>query len=71
MTQVGQRTNDIMKTLTLVSLLLLPGTLVAGVLGMNFNVGIFDHPGLFWAALALIVAVALGTLLLVRQRRWI
>jgi magnesium transporter len=71
MTQVGQRTNDIMKTLTLVSLLLLPGTLVAGVLGMNFKVGIFDHPGLFWAALALIVAVALGTLLLVRQRRWI
>jgi Mg2+ and Co2+ transporter CorA len=71
MTQVGQQTNDIMKTLTLVSLLLLPGTLLAGVLGMNFKVGIFDHPDLFWVALALIAFVALGTLLLVRQRRWI
>jgi magnesium transporter len=71
MTQVGQRTNDIMKTLTLVSLLLLPGTLLAGVLGMNFKVGLFDHPDLFWVTLALIVAVALGTLLLVRQRHWI
>lgn len=71
MTQVGQRTNDIMKTLTLVSLLLLPGTLLAGVLGMNFKVGLFDHPDLFWIALLLIVAVALGTLLLVRQRHWI
>jgi Mg2+ and Co2+ transporter CorA len=38
---------------------------------MNFKVGLFDHPVLFWVALALIVAVALGTLLLVRQRRWI
>jgi magnesium transporter len=71
MTQVGQRTNDIMKTLTLVSLLLLPGTLLAGVLGMNFKVGIFDHPDLFWVALVSIAFVALGTLLLVRQRRWI
>jgi magnesium transporter len=71
MTQVGQRTNDIMKTLTLVSLLLLPGTLLAGVLGMNFKVGIFDHPDFFWLALVLIFAVALGTLFVVRQRRWI
>ena len=55
MTQVGQRTNDIMKTLTLVSLLLLPGTLLAGVLGMNFKVGLFDHPELFWVALASMV----------------
>jgi magnesium transporter len=71
MTQVGQRTNDIMKTLTLVSLLLLPGTLLAGVLGMNFKVGLFDHPELFWVALATIVLIALGTLALVRMRRWI
>ncbi|HET6684618.1 MAG TPA: CorA family divalent cation transporter [Gaiella sp.] len=71
MTQVGQRTNDIMKTLTLVSLLLLPGTLLAGILGMNFKVGLFDHPGFFWLALLLILAVALGTLVMVRQRRWI
>jgi magnesium transporter len=71
MTQVGQRTNDIVKTLTIVSLLLLPGTLIAGVLGMNFKVGLFDHPALFWAALGLMAAIAGGTLLLVRARSWI
>jgi magnesium transporter len=71
MTQVGQRTNDIMKTLTLVSLLLLPGTLLAGILGMNFKVGLFAHPGYFWVAIAAIAAIALATLVVVRARRWV
>ena len=38
----GQRTNEIMKVLTLASVLLLPGALIAGVMGMNFEVGIFE-----------------------------
>ncbi len=71
MTQVGQRTNDIMKTLTLVSILLLPGALLAGILGMNFKVGLFDHPDYFWLALALMAAIAAVTLVVVRARRWI
>jgi len=71
MTRVGQRTNDIMKTLTLVSLLLLPGTLIAGILGMNFKVSLFEHPGYFWVALAVIAGIAGGTLAVVRARSWI
>ena len=38
----GQRTNEIMKVLTLASVLILPGTLIAGVMGMNFQLGVFD-----------------------------
>ena len=71
MTQVAQRTNEIMKTLTILSLLLLPGTLIAGVLGMNFKVGVFQHPDLFWVALGVMGAIALTTLVLVRSRHWI
>ena len=71
MTQVAQRTNEIVKTLTILSLLLLPGTLLAGVLGMNFEVGIFQHPDLFWIALAVMGAIAVTTLAVVRSRHWI
>ncbi len=69
--RTAQRTNDIMKVLTLASVALLPGTLVAGVMGMNFKVGLFAHPELFWGVLALILAIAATTLVVARLRRWI
>jgi Mg2+ and Co2+ transporter CorA len=31
-----------MKVLTLTSVILLPGALIAGVMGMNFKVGVFE-----------------------------
>ena len=42
----GHHTNQIMKVLTLASVILLPGALLAGVMGMNFKVGLFDNPTL-------------------------
>ena len=56
--RTGQRTNEIMKVLTLASVILLPGALVAGVLGMNFKVGLFEMSWLFYVVVALIAAVA-------------
>jgi len=67
----GHEMNHVMKILTLVSVILLPGALVAGVMGMNFKVGLFDHPQLFWVVVVGIVAVAPLTLGLARMRRWI
>jgi len=69
--RAGHRTNEIMKVLTLASVLLLPGALIAGVMGMNFQVSLFDHADLFWGVLAIIVALALVTLAAARARRWI
>ena len=67
------RTNEIMKVLTLASILLLPGALIAGVMGMNvnFKAGTFSGSPLFWTVIALIVAIALATLGIARLRRWI
>jgi Mg2+ and Co2+ transporter CorA len=67
----GHRTNEIMKVLTLTSVILLPGALIAGVMGMNFKVGLFDETVLFWVVVAVIVAIAPVTIFAAKQRAWI
>jgi magnesium transporter len=67
----GHRTNEIMKVLTLTSVILLPGALVAGVMGMNFKVGLFDTSSLFWVVVAVIVAIAPITIGVAKLRNWI
>ena len=67
----GHRTNEIMKVLTLTSVILLPGALIAGVMGMNFKVGLFDQEKLFWAVVAVIVLIAPLTIGAAKQRSWI
>ena len=68
----SNRMNEIMKTLTLLSTVMLPLTFIAGVYGMNF-----DHmPELHWRlgypfALALMAVVALGAFVWFRYKRWI
>jgi magnesium transporter len=69
--RAGHHTNRIMKVLTLVSVILLPGTLVAGVMGMNFKVGLFQHEWLFWVILAAIAGVAPLTIGAAKTRKWI
>jgi magnesium transporter len=65
------RTNEIMKVLTLASVLLLPGALIAGVMGMNFKPSIFQHAALFWVVIGVIVLIAVMTLGAARVKRWI
>jgi Mg2+ and Co2+ transporter CorA len=62
-----------MKVLTLASILLLPGALLAGVAGMNvnFNAQVFVHSSLFWLVVITIVLIALATLAFARLRQWI
>jgi len=67
------RTNEIIKVLTVASILLLPGTLIAGVMGMNvnFSVSTFAHSPIFLGAVAAILLIAAATLGVARSRRWI
>jgi magnesium transporter len=69
--RIGHETNHVMKVLTLVSVILLPGALIAGVMGMNFKVGLFDDPNLFWPVLGVIVGIAPVSVLVARMRKWI
>lgn len=67
----GHHTNEIMRVLTLASVILLPGALLADVMSMNFKVGLFNNAWLFWVVVATIAAVAPLTLAVARVRRWI
>jgi Mg2+ and Co2+ transporter CorA len=71
MTRTGQRTNDIMKMLTVISAVLLPSAVIAGVMGMNFPAELFDQPGYFYIVVAAMVVLALATLVFTRWRGWI
>lgn len=69
--RIGQRTNDVMKILTLVTVILLPATVLAGIMGMNFQVSLFKTAWLFWVVLAAMGAIAISVMSLARARRWI
>jgi magnesium transporter len=67
----SHKTNRIMTVLTLTSVILLPGALIAGVMGMNFKVGFFQDTALFWVVVASIIAIAPIAVGGAKLRRWI
>jgi magnesium transporter len=72
MTRTGQRTNDVMKILALATVLLLPGSLIAGLLGMNVAVPLGkDDPASFWIVVIGVVLLAVVILSVARYRRWL
>jgi uncharacterized protein YbjT (DUF2867 family) len=48
-----------------------PSTVLAGIMGMNFQVGVFDLVWMFWAVIVAMVGIAVLVLSLARSRRWI
>jgi magnesium transporter len=71
MSTTAQRTNDVIRLLTVVSVTLLPATLIAGIMGMNFHPRFFDNAGLFWAVVAVITSLITGVLVIAHRERWI
>jgi magnesium/cobalt transport protein CorA len=69
--RIGQRTNDIMKLLTLATVILLPATVLAGIMGMNFQVGLFDMVWMFWTVIVVMLGIAVVVLSVARSRHWI
>lgn len=68
-----QRTNGIVKVLTLTSILLMPGALIAGLMGMNVNLSPaeFLDSALFWMVVTAVAVIAGAALALARVRHWI
>lgn len=68
---MSHRINQEMKTFTLISVIMLPMTLVASVLGMNVVIPFADHPLSLFAAIALMSTLAVGLFLYFRSRRMV
>lgn len=70
-THTAQRTNDIMRILTFVTVLLGTLAVMAGVLGMNFDAPIFRTGTRgFVATILLMAGLVTGALVVARRKRW-
>jgi Mg2+ and Co2+ transporter CorA len=69
---LGHRTNDIMRTLTVLTAIFLPLNLITGFFGMNFDGLPFIHQATgVWIALGMMGVVAAGLWLMFRRKRFI
>ena len=69
--RLAQRSGEVMKALTILSAVLLPAVVLAGVMGMNFKLGFFDDPNHFWLVVAAMLGLAVLILGIARFRHWI
>lgn len=72
MTRTAQRTNDVVRALTLFTVLGLPATITAGFLGMNLVVPVSkDDPMSFWLIVGFVVLLEGVLLGVARLKRWV
>lgn len=71
MGRVSQHANDVMRTLTLLSAVLLPAIVLAGIMGMNFKLEFFDTTSNFWLVIVAMGSLAVAIVLVARLRRWL
>jgi magnesium transporter len=64
------KTNEVMKILTLISSLFLPLTFIASLYGMNIRLPIQDHPMSFFILVAVMVAIVVFMLVYFKIKRW-
>jgi magnesium transporter len=70
-TWAAHGTNQLMKRLTLASVILLPPTLLAGIMGMNSLPATLASGAAFWFTTAAMACLALTVLTLARFRAWV
>src|SRR5437588_3667923 len=68
---ISHRQNDVLRVLTVFSVVLLPLTLVTGFFGMNVRFPGFDTVWAFWLIFAGMVVTLIGLLAFFRLKRWL
>src|SRR3954462_1893065 len=68
---ISHRQNDVLRILTVVSVVLLPLTLITGIFGMNVHFPGFDTAGAFWAIVGFMLGLAASLIAFFRYKRWL
>ncbi len=72
LSSMSNRTNEVMKVLTVVATIFIPLTFIVGLYGMNFKfMPELESPYGYPAILAFMLAVAVGMLIYFRRKKWI
>jgi magnesium transporter len=67
---INHRQNDILRVLTIFSVILLPLTLISGIFGMNVHFPGFGSAWMFWLILGMMLGIVVGMLSFFRLKRW-
>ncbi|MFA4814773.1 MAG: magnesium/cobalt transporter CorA [Candidatus Gracilibacteria bacterium] len=68
---ISHTTNNVIKTLTIFSVVMLPLNLIAGMYGMNVNLPFSGHPLIFFFLVGGMACVLLVMLIFFRVKRWL
>jgi magnesium transporter len=71
-TRTAESTNDLVRRLTFVTMLLGAVGAIAGIFGMNFETPYVQSGVLgFWSVVGILVAIIIGATLIARRKDWI
>jgi magnesium transporter len=68
---ISHRQNDVLRILTVFSVVLLPLTLISGIFGMNVDFPGFGTAGAFWGVIGVMIGLAVGLVGFFRYKRWL
>jgi magnesium transporter len=68
---ISHRQNDVLRFLTVVTVILLPLTLITGIFGMNVHFPGFETSAAFWAIVGFMLGLGLGLTAFFRYKRWL
>jgi magnesium transporter len=68
---IAHRQNNVLRILTVVSVILLPLTLITGIFGMNLRFPGFGTTWAFWTVAGVMIACAVALIVFFRSKRWL